>query len=426
MGPTRSVLYLDFDNVFSGLLKLDPKLAMRFVEEPQVWLDGLAAGSPDETARRWLVLRCYMNPAGWVPHPNVEGTRLYFSRFRPFFTDAGFEVVDCPRLSHTKNGADIRLVIDAVEALRADVHYEEFVVASGDSDMTPLIVRLRASDRRITLLSPSDSAVVLAAVADRLIGGEELLELLEYPLSEVADPRDVWADAHLESDEEVRPDVGPHASLTDAEGRARLEELVTVRYAEASAPINLATLAHELRSELGAVATESGWFGYGGFARALQAINLPGVRMSQHFIWDSTRHVPVAPGEEPSKWSTLPEPVSRVTQALRLPSLADQNWRHIHESLAAFVASYEFNLTEATRWSRDRLAEKGVRVSRQAVGVVVRGAAYGGCPLYRKPPPGADEIAEAFVDNIVGRAEAADVDLSSEEVATVRSWFGAS
>ncbi len=97
----------------------------------------------------------------------------------PVLTDAGFEVVDCPRLSHTKNGADIRLVIDAVEALRADVRYEEFVIASGDSDMTPLIMRLRASDRRITLLSPSDSAVVLGAVADRLIGGEDLLDLLE-------------------------------------------------------------------------------------------------------------------------------------------------------------------------------------------------------------------------------------------------------
>jgi hypothetical protein len=43
MDSVRSVLYLDFDNVFSGLLKLDPKLAMRFVEEPQVWLKGLAA-----------------------------------------------------------------------------------------------------------------------------------------------------------------------------------------------------------------------------------------------------------------------------------------------------------------------------------------------------------------------------------------------
>src|SRR5689334_2004247 len=158
MEPVRSALYLDFDNVFGGLLKLDPKLAMRYAEEPQLWLSRLASGTQDEQPRRWLVLRCYMNPAGWVPHPDNEGGRLYFSRFRPYFTDAGFEVVDCPRLSHTKNGADIRLVIDAVEALSADVRYDEFVIASGDSDMTPLLVRLRASDRRTTILSPSDSA----------------------------------------------------------------------------------------------------------------------------------------------------------------------------------------------------------------------------------------------------------------------------
>ncbi|MGH3347095.1 MAG: hypothetical protein ACRDO4_08935 [Nocardioides sp.] len=124
MQPVRSVLYLDFDNVFSGLLKLDPKLAVRYAQEPALWLGKLAAGSEGDFARRWLVLRCYMNPSGRVPHPDGDGAWLYFSRFRPFFTDAGFEVVDCPRLSHTKNGADIRLVIDAVEALRADFRYD--------------------------------------------------------------------------------------------------------------------------------------------------------------------------------------------------------------------------------------------------------------------------------------------------------------
>jgi len=147
-------------------------------------------------------------------------------------------------------------------------------------------------------------------------------------------------------------------------------------------------------------------------------------RMSQHFIWDSTRHAAVAPDEELQQRPTLPGPVDRVTQALKLPSLPDQSWHHVHDSLAVFVASYEFNLTEATRWSRDRLAERGVRVSRQAVGVVVRGAAYGGCPLYRQPSPRAEEIAEAFADNVLSRAEAADVDLSSEDIEMVRRWFG--
>lgn len=422
MEPVRSAMYLDFDNVFGGLLKLDPKLAMRFAEDPPLWLGRLADGSQDVVPRRWLVLRCYMNPAGWVPHPQNDSTRLYFSKFRPYFTDAGFEVVDCPRLSHTKNGADIRLVIDAVEALRADVRYEEFVVASGDSDMTPLIVRLRASDRRTTVLSPSDSAVVLGAVADRLIGGEDLLELLSTPTGEL--------DATLEDGAERGHEEPVDASsagpaLTQAEAKAKFAVLVTERYAQAAEPINLATLAEELGRELGPVTKESRWFGYDGFARALQALNLPHVRMAQHTIWDSTRMSPPTSGGAGDDRPELPDPVARVVRVLKLPSLPTTTWRNIFDSLAAFVIAYEFDLTEATRWSRDQLTANGVRVSRQAVGIVAHGAAYGGCPLYRKPAPQAEEIATAFVVNLLNRAAAADIDLSAEDVRDVRTWFGA-
>jgi uncharacterized LabA/DUF88 family protein len=419
MESVRSALYLDFDNVFSALAKLDPKIAMSFAEKPQAWLPRLAHGGHDEPPRRWLVLRCYMNPAGWIPHPDNGGARLYFSKFRPHFTNAGFEVIDCPRLSHTKNGADIRLVIDAVEALRAEVRYEEFVIASGDSDMTPLVVRLRAADRRTTLLSPSDSAVVLGAVVDRLIGGEELLELLE---------------SHAEDlDEQIGDAAGVDRAggldvpeLDEAEAKVKFGELVVQRYNEASEPMNLATLAHELRRELGPVTSTSRWFGYDGFSRALQSLDLPGVKMSHHFIWDITRHTaPLSAGAD-EVGPHLPEPVVRVTTVLKLPALQQESWLNIYDALAGFVAAYEFNLTEATRWARDRLAERDIRVNRQAVGVVAHGAAYGGCPLYRQPPPEAEDIGAAFVANVLNRAAAADIDLSSQDIEVVRTWFGVS
>lgn len=419
MEPVRSVMYLDFDNVFSALTKLDPKIAMSFAEQPQAWLRRLAYGGQDGPPRRWLVLRCYMNPAGWIPHPDNGGGRLYFSKFRPPFTDAGFEVVDCPRLSHTKNGADIRLVIDAVEALRADVRYEEFVIASGDSDMTPLIVRLRAADRRTTLLSPSDSAVVLGAVVDRLIGGEGLLEILEAHAEEL--------DEEIEDAAVANREGGPDAPvLAEAEAKVRFGELVVQRYNQASEPMNLATLAHELRKELGSVTSTSRWFGYDGFARALQSLDLPGVRMSHHFIWDATRHTAPTSAGADDVGLRLPDPVGRVTTVLKLPTLPSESWRNIYDALAGFVAAYEFNLTEATRWSRDRMVERGIRVNRQAVGVVAHGAAYGGCPLYRQPPPEAQDIGAAFVANVLNRAAAADIDLSSEDIEEVCDWFGAS
>src|SRR5579875_3583929 len=108
MPYVRAALYVDFDNVFSGLFKLDPDVAIQFAEDPGSWLKRLATTLTEGTPRRWLVLRCYLNPAGWLMHHNAAGEsgRLFFSRFRPSFVRAGFEVVDCPRLNSTKNGAD--------------------------------------------------------------------------------------------------------------------------------------------------------------------------------------------------------------------------------------------------------------------------------------------------------------------------------
>jgi uncharacterized LabA/DUF88 family protein len=41
------------------------------------------------------------------------------------------------------------------------VRYDEFVIASADSDFTPLLQRLRAADRRTTLLATFDAVEAL-------------------------------------------------------------------------------------------------------------------------------------------------------------------------------------------------------------------------------------------------------------------------
>lgn len=172
---TRAALYLDFDNVFGAMLGLDPASALEWAENPSRWLSRLTEHG---SSRRWLVLRCYMNPDGRVKHP-VTGTPVRFSQFRRAFTNAGFEIVDCPRLSNTKNAADIRLVVDALDAVHSPLPYDEFVIGSGDSDMTPLLVRLRAAARSTLVISPSESAAsVLSAVADHVIDGPGLVTLV--------------------------------------------------------------------------------------------------------------------------------------------------------------------------------------------------------------------------------------------------------
>ena len=46
-----------------------------------------------------------------------------------------------------KNGADMRLVIDALELCYLREHIDTFVIASGDSDFCPLAYKLRENDR---------------------------------------------------------------------------------------------------------------------------------------------------------------------------------------------------------------------------------------------------------------------------------------
>ena len=76
-----------------------------------------------------------------------------------------------------------------------------------------------------------------------------------------------------------------------------------------------------------------------------------------------------------------------------------------------------------TRWARDRVVEADLRANRQAASLVAHGAAYGGCPLYRQPPPTADEVAAAFVSNVLNRAAASNVVLTDEEAGVVRRWL---
>jgi len=62
--------------------------------------------------------------------------------------DFGVELIDVrPRTRAGKNGADMRLVIDALELCYAREHIDTFAIASGDSDFCPLAYKLRENNR---------------------------------------------------------------------------------------------------------------------------------------------------------------------------------------------------------------------------------------------------------------------------------------
>jgi hypothetical protein len=419
----RTALYLDFDNVFTGMFNLDPEVAIQFASDPGAWLRRLSTTSTTDASRRWLILRCYLNPSGWVNHrdPDGKAERLYFSRFRPSFVRAGFEVIDCPRYSATKNGADIRIVIDAVDALSADTLYEEFVIASGDSDMAPLLQRLRRADRRTVIVSPADAAEAFTSIADQVLGSRQLLALVSGEHVDFDDDADMTADTEGEDcDGGVTHSDG--VSVDHDEAYMSFRSKVLREYNEAPAPINMATLAGQLRSELGDVIAHTDWFGHGGFARAVESLNLPNLCMSQHYLWDKIRHTPP---DAVGQVVALPEPVERLTELFSLPRLPSGWWPAIYQTLSAYAHSHQFNLAHCISWSRDQLQTQGLAVSRKVIEVVLHGTANGGCPLYRQPSPTEVEIGMAFVKSMLSRADQVGLAFTYEEEAAVRAWLGA-
>lgn len=171
VAPVKSALFVDFDNIYIGLSKTDPVAAERFAADPARWLAWLERGMPVRNSmaplrqRSILTRRCYPNPdAG-------------FRRFRSFFTSAAFSVIDCPSLTRMgKNSSDIYMVMDILDTLNHKTYFDEFIIFSGDSDFMPVLLRLRAHDRRTTTLAIDFMPPAYKAACDLVISEEEFIE----------------------------------------------------------------------------------------------------------------------------------------------------------------------------------------------------------------------------------------------------------
>jgi uncharacterized LabA/DUF88 family protein len=165
----RTALFVDFDNIYIRLEEQDAEVAAQFACNPDRWLAWLEELLPDPVLdpssfqRRILIRRCYLNPQS-------------FSSYRPYFIRSAFEVIDCPPLTtRGKTSTDIHLVMDVLDALNHTVHFDEFIILSGDADFTPLLLRLRMHDRFTTILSAGYVSPAYKASCDYIIPTEKFI-----------------------------------------------------------------------------------------------------------------------------------------------------------------------------------------------------------------------------------------------------------
>lgn len=309
----KTALFVDFDNVYSGLRRISADGAERFARQPDRWLrwltEELAYPVHIDAARRTrrvLVRRCYLNP-------------VLFHAYRRPFHEAGFEIVDCPPMTATgKTSTDIHLVLDTMDALLDATHFDEFIVFSADADFSPVLRRLRRHDRRTVVFAAGAMSESYKASADVVLGIPVFLrEALE-----------------LDDTEEVvsAPDSGrvPN-SATDVELRNQAEVIVRGVVLEGGAPVALAVLAATLDRQLPEL-RKCRWAGAGSFGVLLRQLSLPGVLIafSENLAYDQRRrngaglHDAQAEEIASRQEADLPAQAATPTQAIPAEPLSPQ------------------------------------------------------------------------------------------------------
>lgn len=100
-----------------------------------------------------------------------------FSREKKHLHEAAIELFDIPQRRATgKNSADIRMVVDALDLCYTRPHLDLFVIASGDSDFSPLVSKLREYNKAVIGVGVKTStSALLIDNCDEFIFYEDLM-----------------------------------------------------------------------------------------------------------------------------------------------------------------------------------------------------------------------------------------------------------
>ncbi|HLA84877.1 MAG TPA: NYN domain-containing protein [Thermoguttaceae bacterium] len=95
------------------------------------------------------------------------------------FHGQGVELIDIPQSKMSgKNSADIRMVVDALDLCHSKGHIDIFALISGDSDFSPLVSKLKESNKRVIGCGvKSSTSDLLIANCDEFLYYDDLIRV---------------------------------------------------------------------------------------------------------------------------------------------------------------------------------------------------------------------------------------------------------
>ncbi|WP_340539287.1 NYN domain-containing protein [Nocardioides sp. GXZ039] len=167
---SRVAIYIDFDNVVISRASQVRTTGATATVAIDVLLDFATRYG------RLIISRAY---ADWSVPKNAD--------YRSQLVARAVELVQLFPASGTKNGADIRLAVDAIEDLYLHPDLTHVVIAAGDSDFVPLAQRARRLGRTVVGVGVAGSiSKALASACDVYVDYDELLDDREKAEAEVA------------------------------------------------------------------------------------------------------------------------------------------------------------------------------------------------------------------------------------------------
>jgi uncharacterized protein (TIGR00288 family) len=126
MSESKIALFIDFENIAIGVTDAKYKkfeielLLERLLEKGKI-----------------VVKRAYCD---WDKFPD----------YKRELHESAIELIEIPARAYSgKNSADIRMAVDAMDMCYSKEHIDVFVVASGDSDFSPLVSKLKENDKYV-------------------------------------------------------------------------------------------------------------------------------------------------------------------------------------------------------------------------------------------------------------------------------------
>ncbi len=157
---SRVAIYIDFDNVVISRASQVKDTGASATVAIDVLLDFATRYG------RLTISRAY---ADWSVRKNAD--------YRDQLVARAVDLVQLFPASKTKNGADIRLAVDAVEDLYLHEDLTHVVIAAGDSDFVPLAQRVRRLGRVVLGVGVAGSiSKSLASACDVYVDYDELLD----------------------------------------------------------------------------------------------------------------------------------------------------------------------------------------------------------------------------------------------------------